>query len=44
MKYKEAVMPYHIIFGILTFALSIVTSVLGFSEKIIFAVYVSINF
>ncbi|KAE9542971.1 hypothetical protein AGLY_002882 [Aphis glycines] len=38
MKYKEAVMPYHIIFGVLTFALSIVTSVLGFSEKIIFAV------
>lgn len=37
MKYKQAVMPYHIIFGILTFVLSIITSVLGFSEKIIFA-------
>lgn len=37
MKYKKAVMPYHIIFGTLTFVLSIVTSVLGFSEKIIFA-------
>lgn len=40
MKYKKVIMPYHIIFGILTFVLSIVTSVLGFSEKVIFALYV----
>lgn len=40
MKYKKNVMPYHIIVGILTFVLSITTSVLGFSEKIIFALYV----
>lgn len=33
-------MPYHVFFGVLTFALSVVTSVLGFSEKIIFALYV----
>lgn len=40
VKYKEAIMPYHIFVGVLTFALSVVTSVLGFSEKIMFALYV----
>jgi len=33
-------MPYHIIFGIVAFVLSIITSVLGLSEKILSALYV----
>ncbi|XP_026815643.1 ascorbate-specific transmembrane electron transporter 1-like isoform X1 [Rhopalosiphum maidis] len=36
-QYKEAVMPYHIFFGIFNFILAVATSVLGFSEKLIFA-------
>ncbi|XP_008179951.1 cytochrome b reductase 1-like isoform X1 [Acyrthosiphon pisum] len=35
-QYKEAVMPYHIFFGIFNFVLAIATSVLGFSEKLFF--------
>lgn len=38
--YRETVMPYHVFFGIFNFALAIATSVLGFSEKLIFALYV----
>ncbi|XP_025422088.1 putative cytochrome b561 isoform X1 [Sipha flava] len=37
VQYKKAIMPYHIFIGTLTFILSIVTSVLGISEKIMFA-------
>ncbi|VVC30069.1 Hypothetical protein CINCED_3A013962 [Cinara cedri] len=41
VQYKKALMPYHKSFGILTFVLSVVTTVLGFSEKIISALYAS---
>jgi len=40
VRFKEVIMPYHIFVGVLTFVLSVVTSVLGFSEKIIFTLYV----
>lgn len=40
VQYREVVMPYHVFFGILNFVLAILTSVLGFSEKLIFALYV----
>lgn len=33
-------MPYHITVGVLTFALSMVTTVLGVCEKVMFALYV----
>ncbi|XP_015363666.1 PREDICTED: cytochrome b561-like isoform X2 [Diuraphis noxia] len=36
-EYREAVMPYHIFFGIFNFILAIATSVLGLCEKLIFA-------
>ncbi|XP_025409229.1 cytochrome b561-like isoform X2 [Sipha flava] len=37
VQYKEAIMPYHFFFGVLTFVLAIATSVLGFGEKLIFS-------
>lgn len=42
IEYKKAVMIYHVFFGVLTFVLSVVTTLLGFSEKILFALYVLI--
>lgn len=33
-------MKYHVFFGILTFVLSVITALLGFSEKNMFASYV----
>jgi len=39
-QYKEAVMPYHIFFGIFNFILAVATSVLGFGEKLIFTLCV----
>lgn len=42
-QYREAVMPYHIFFGIFNFILAIATSVLGLCEKLIFALYVFTN-
>ncbi|XP_025204829.1 cytochrome b561-like isoform X2 [Melanaphis sacchari] len=35
-QYREAVMPYHIFFGVFNFILAVVTSILGFGEKLIF--------
>lgn len=40
VQYKEAIMPYHIFFGVFNFILAIATSVLGFGEKLIFVLYV----
>lgn len=39
-QYRQAIMPYHIYFGVLNFALAIATSILGFGEKLIFVLYV----
>lgn len=39
-QYKEAIMPYHIFFGVFNFVLAVATSVLGFGEKLIFKLYV----
>ncbi|XP_050544159.1 transmembrane ascorbate-dependent reductase CYB561-like isoform X2 [Daktulosphaira vitifoliae] len=37
VQYRESLMPYHVYFGVLNFALAIGTSVLGLGEKVIFA-------
>lgn len=39
-QYKAAIMPYHFFFGVFNFTLAIATSVMGFGEKLIFALYV----
>jgi len=39
-EYRAAIMPYHFFFGVFNFALAIATSVLGFGEKLIFALFV----
>jgi len=36
-QYKEVMAPYHVFFGIFIFMLAVTTSVLGFAEKLIFA-------
>ncbi|XP_050434682.1 transmembrane ascorbate-dependent reductase CYB561-like isoform X2 [Adelges cooleyi] len=36
-EYRAAVLPYHVFIGVLTFGLAIATSILGVSEKTIFA-------
>lgn len=43
VQYKEAVAPYHVFFGVFSFILAVMTAVLGFSEKLIFALYVYVN-
>lgn len=39
IKYREVVMPYHVYFGVFSFVLAVITTVLGFSEKLILALY-----
>jgi len=43
-NYREAMLPYHVFFGIFIFVLSVVTCILGISEKLIFALYLIILF
>ncbi|VVC39777.1 Hypothetical protein CINCED_3A013070 [Cinara cedri] len=37
VQYREAIMPYHVFFGVFNFALVIATSLLGLCEKLIFS-------
>jgi len=37
VEYQKTIMPYHVYFGISIFVLAILTTVLGFSEKLIFS-------
>lgn len=39
-RHREMLAPYHVFFGISIFILAVATAVLGFCEKIIFALYV----
>jgi len=39
-RHREILAPYHVFFGISIFILAVATAVLGFCEKIIFALYV----
>jgi len=41
-QYRDIMMPYHVFFGVTSFVLAIASGGLGFCEKMIFSLYITL--